>query len=274
GLPALAQGASMARQLLLSASLTVFIFLGVPYALARLQGVSIAGGFQIRKTGALSLAAAIILGISLAPLAYELIIASRELNIATLSDTQLRQFMHRLQEIVGQWRELHPLAILIPLAIVPAVCEEWFFRGYLLGALRGRAAAWFAIGATALIFGLFHASLGGIIILERVLSSTALGLVLGWLCWTSRSVLPGMVLHALNNSLMLSLAYWGDGLKSLGLDVENQQHLPLLWIAGAAALTAVGLLLAYLGRRPDASIAISSENPLKPLAAPPEPNAG
>ena len=138
GLPALFRDASMARQLLLAGSLTVFIFFIVPLLLARWQGVSIVGGFQLRGASWLSFAAGIIFGCSLAPLAYELIIGSRELSIATLSDVQLRQFMQQLQEIVGQWRELHPLAILVPLAIVPAICEEWFFRGYLLGALRGR----------------------------------------------------------------------------------------------------------------------------------------
>jgi membrane protease YdiL (CAAX protease family) len=257
----------MAHQLTLSGLLTVFIFLVVPYTLARFQGVSMLGGFQLRGASWLSFLAAIILGGSLAPLAYELIIASREFGIATLSDLQLRQFMQRLQEVVGQWRELHPLAILIPLAIVPAICEEWFFRGYLLGALRGRAPAWFAIGMTAVVFGLFHASLGGVIMVERVLSSAALGLVLGWLCWTSKSVVPGMILHALNNGLMLSLAYWGEGLKTLGLDVEDQQHLPLAWLATAAGLTAVGLALVYFGRRPDAPIVPALEKTLEPLAA-------
>jgi ABC-2 type transport system permease protein/sodium transport system permease protein len=273
GAPALFRESSMAAQLFVAAGLTAVIFFAAPWLVARWQGVAIGSGFQLRRASAWSFLAAAILGCSLAPLAYELIIVSRELSLATLSDAQLRQFMERLQAVVGQWRELHPLAILVPLAIVPAICEEWFFRGYLLGALRGRAPAWFAIGATAILFGLFHASLGGVIMVERVLSSTALGVVLGYLCWTSRSVLPGMILHALNNGLMLSLAYWGDGLKSLGLDVQDQQHLPPAWIATAAVATAVGLLFAWLGRRADASLSPAAQ-PIQPLTAPPEPNAG
>jgi membrane protease YdiL (CAAX protease family) len=253
--------------------LTVTVFLCVPLILAKWQGVSIRSGFQLRSASWLSFLAAAILGCSLAPLAYELIIVSRELGIGTLSDPQLQQFQQRLAEIVAQWQALHPLAILIPLAVVPAICEEWFFRGYLLGALRGRAPAWLAIAATAIVFGLFHASLGGVIMVERVLSSTALGLVLGWLCWISRSVFPGMLLHALNNGLLLSLAYWGDGLKSLGLDVQDQQHLPLKWLLAAAVLTAIGLLLAYFGRRNDTIVRIPSDEHLSaPVAVPTQPN--
>jgi ABC-2 type transport system permease protein/sodium transport system permease protein len=275
GLPTMLRGLAMPTQLMLAGTLTITIFFAAPYLLARWQGVSLAGGFQLRRASWFSLVAAIVLGGSLAPLAYELIIVSRELGVATLSDRQLRDFMSRLQEVIAQWRELHPLAIVVPLALVPAVCEEWFFRGYLLGSLRGRAPAWLAIGATAVVFGLFHASLGGVIMVERVLSSAALGLVLGWLCWSSQSVFPGMILHAINNSLMLSLAYWGEGLKALGLDVRDQQHLPPSWLAAAVVLTAMGLALSYFGRRPLASSDPISGEPLPaPRSAPPEPHVG
>jgi ABC-2 type transport system permease protein/sodium transport system permease protein len=275
GLPSMLQGLSMPMQLLLAGTLTLTIFFATPCLIARWQGVALASGFQLRRASWLSFLAGVVLGFSLAPLAYELIIGSRELGIATLSDRQLREFMSRLQEVVTQWHELHPLAILVPLAIIPAVCEEWFFRGYLLGSLRGRAPAWLAIGATALAFGLFHASLGGVIMVERVLSSAALGLVLGWLCWSSQSVFPGMILHAINNGLMLSLAYWGDGLKSLGLDIRDQQHLPPSWLAAAVVLTAIGLALSYIGRRPVVSSATIAGTPMPaPLPAPPEPHVG
>ena len=111
--------------------------------------------------------------------------------------------------------------------------------------------------------------------IERVLSSTVLGLVLGWLCWTSKSVLPGMALHALNNGLLLSLAYWGDGLKSLGLDVEDQRHLPPVWLAGAAGLTGIALALTYLGHRHDVLLDIPTGPPVEPsVPTPAEPNAG
>jgi hypothetical protein len=82
-------------------------------------------------------------------------------------------------------------------------------------------------------------------------------------CWTTRSVLPGMLLHALNNAFVVALAYWGDGFKSLGWDAEGQMHLPAIWLAAAAAAAAIGAGLVYLGRRP----AIIPPLPASPLAA-------
>ena len=89
-----------------------------------------------------------------------------------------------------------------------------------------RLPAWGAIGLSAAIFGLFHASAGGLIAVERILSSTLLGVALGALCWTTRSVFPGVVLHAVSNSMMISLMYLADQLGSWGYDVDRQRYLP------------------------------------------------
>jgi membrane protease YdiL (CAAX protease family) len=205
---------------------------------------------------------AIILGAALAPLAYELIIVSQTLGIAALGEQELADKAPLVQRLVAQWRELPPALVITAIAIVPALVEELFFRGYFLGAMRGRLPAWLAIVFTALLFGLFHASVGGLIATERVLSSMALGIGLGWVCWTTRSVIPGMFLHAINNGLVVSLAYWGDGLKSLGIDVDGQRHLPIEWLAGALLTACVGAALVYLGRR----IAVNPRLPPSPLA--------
>src|SRR5205807_1460407 len=136
-----------------------------------------------------------------------------------------------VEALVERFQAMSPLVVILALAIVPAICEEWFFRGYLLGTLRGRLSAEAAIGSTAVVFGLFHASFSGVIVIERVASSALLGLVLGWICWTTRSVFPGMIMHALNNALMLSLVFAADWLKAHGWDTANQRYLPLPLVA-------------------------------------------
>jgi sodium transport system permease protein len=253
----------MATQLLAGAVMLAALFGVVPLLIASYQGVAIIRGFQFHRPPMLGLVGAAVLGIATAPLAYELIILSQSLGIATLSEQDLADKSPLVQRLVAQWRTLPPALVLACIAIIPAVVEELYFRGYLLGAMRGPLPAWLAIAFTALVFGLFHASVGGLIATERVLSSMALGIVLGWVSWTTRSVLPGMLLHALNNSLVVGLAYWGDGLKSLGIDVEGQRHLPAAWLVGAVAAAAVGAGIVFLGRR----AAASPLQPASPLAA-------
>jgi membrane protease YdiL (CAAX protease family) len=253
----------MATQLIAGAVMLAVLFGVVPLLIARYQGVAIGPGFQLRRPPILGVVGAIVLGVATAPLAYELIILSQSLGIATLSEQDLADKSPLVQRLVAQWRTLPPALVLACIAVVPAIVEELYFRGYLLGAMRGPLPAGLAIVFTALVFGLFHASVGGLIATERVLSSMALGIVLGWVCWTTRSVLPGMLLHGVNNSLVVGLAYWGDGLKSLGIDVEGQRHLPAAWLVGAMAAAAVGAGIVFLGRRP----AVSPPLPASPLAA-------
>ncbi len=252
----------MATQLVAGAVMLAVLFGVVPLAMAKWQGVALTSGFQLRPGPLLGFLGALVLGAAAAPLAYELIIVSQALGIATLSEQDLAEKTPLVQRLVGQWRALPPALVFAAIAIVPAVAEELFFRGYLLGAMRGRLPAALAIAFTAMVFGLFHASVGGIIATERVLSSMALGIALGWVCWTTRSVIPGMFLHAINNGIVVSLAYWGDGLKSLGIDVDGQRHLPAEWLAGAVVIAATGVAFVYLGRR----VAASPPLPASPLA--------
>ncbi len=122
------------------------------------------------------------------------------------------------------------MVILVTLAITPAVCEEFYFRGYLMGALQKAVRPATAIVVSALLFGAFHVIATSALSTERFLPSTFMGLILGWLCYRTQSVLPGMLLHATHNGLLLMVAYYKDELKSRGWGVEEQSHLPATWI--------------------------------------------
>jgi ABC-2 type transport system permease protein/sodium transport system permease protein len=170
------------------------------------------------------------------------------MGIATLGDEYLEQQQATLEAAVAQWRTLPAAAILLAFAVVPAVCEELFFRGYLLAALRPRMNAWAAVGLSSLIFGVFHACVGGVVQVEHVLGSTFLGLALGWVAWQSRSVLPGMLLHGLNNGIMLSIVYYKPQIQQLGWDLEQQRYLPAIILVPAVVGAVIGAGLIWLGR--------------------------
>lgn len=79
-----------------------------------------------------------------------------------------------------------------------AITEELYFRGLLLGAIDGRLGAAAAITASAGVFGLVHFQPAAFPTLF------ALGLVLGVLRVRTRSVWPGIGVHAANNGLALT----------------------------------------------------------------------
>jgi sodium transport system permease protein len=255
GLLGALQGIGMVAQLLASAGTTLLLFIIVPLVLARWQGVQLQGGFQLHRAAPLMFVAAVVLGCTLWPLAYDLHILCQKLGIATISDERLAEHRPALMTLIERLRAVPPWIVLLSLAVAPAIGEELFFRGYLLGALRGGLPAWAAIALTGAAFGLFHAFVGGLWAVERILSSTFLGLVLGWVCWKSGSVFPGMALHVLHNALMISLIYFGPSLQAWGWDVEGQEYLPnpLLVVATVAAAAAISTLVALQSAVPIAA---------------------
>jgi len=95
-------------------------------------------------------------------------------------------------------------ALLAVFALLPAVCEEMLFRGFLQGGLT-RLLERPAMGviASALVFGLFHLDPW------RFVGITVLGLFLGSLRCVTGSLVPAVVAHASNNVISISLAASG-----------------------------------------------------------------
>ena len=88
----------------------------------------------------------------------------------------------------------------LSLCLVPAVTEELFFRGALQGLLRPSGSA-AAIFGPALLFGLLHLDLA------QGLTAFICAVFLGWLAERSGSILPGMLLHFINNTLAFLTLY-------------------------------------------------------------------
>jgi sodium transport system permease protein len=87
---------------------------------------------------------------------------------------------------------------LLYFTLVPAVCEELAFRGFILSGLERGHRTRTAILLSAFLFGFMHVLLS---LFQQLFNATLLGLVLGLLAVRSRSIVPGIVFHALNNAL-------------------------------------------------------------------------
>ena len=89
-------------------------------------------------------------------------------------------------------------------ALVPAICEEFAFRGFILSGLEHQHHTRSAILLSALMFGFLHVLLS---LFQQLFNATLLGIVLGLLAVRSRSILPGLIFHFLNNAIAVSQEY-------------------------------------------------------------------
>ena len=163
------------------------------------------------------------------------------------------EVMKQLFEQIKTMLDAIPLPVkLVSLALIPAICEELFFRGYLLTALRTGMATPLAIALSGVLFGLFHVIVMDSLFFERFVPTCFLGLILGMVCYRTGSVLPGMLLHSLHNGLLLSMSSFTQELATLGIGTQEQEHLPRLWLAGAGTIVVVATIVLVWGtRQPD-----------------------
>ena len=103
------------------------------------------------------------------------------------------------------------VGILHSCIIVPIV-EEIGFRGiFLAGLLKSRCRPWLAILITAIVFALFHMSF------VKIISTLGFGIIIGWLYWRTGSIIPGIVIHIVNNSLCIVFAFKDLSIDSLAI---------------------------------------------------------
>ncbi|RQW08328.1 CPBP family intramembrane metalloprotease, partial [candidate division KSB1 bacterium] len=126
--------------------------------------------------------------------------------------------------------QIHSLndAIIMLLAAVlsAAVFEEMLFRGLLQHTLEHFQSPAIAIIVSALFFAVAHFSLW------TAVQIMVLGLVLGYVAWKSGTILPSMMIHALNN--LFSLIMMNSPAASL--DWYHSGHVRPIWLVFAIAL--------------------------------------
>lgn len=88
------------------------------------------------------------------------------------------------------------LEIVVSLIIIPAFCEEFFFRGIVFSEYRRFGTA-NAVIVSALCFAMLHFSI------ENMFIYLFAGLLLGFVTAVSRSIIPSIALHLLSNTLSI-----------------------------------------------------------------------
>jgi len=113
-------------------------------------------------------------------------------------------------------------------ALVPALCEEVFFRGICLGVLLERLPAWAAVGLSALLFAAVHLP-------ETMPPIFLLGVLLGLCRLLTGSLWPCVAAHLLNNLLAV---WWLTARPAFLAEWFAYRH----WKLAAATAATAGLL--------------------------------
>lgn len=124
-------------------------------------------------------------------LALGTIIPSERL-VEVLQMEMPEQMMKTFEEVMKKPIGYVVIGILAPFA------EEVVFRGAILRKLLGmmdEERHWVAIAISALVFGLVHLNI------PQGIHAFLIGLLLGWMYYRTRSILPGILFHWVNNSV-------------------------------------------------------------------------
>jgi len=136
---------------------------------------------------------------------------------------------------------------LVAFALVPAVCEEVAFRGFILSGLESGHTTRSAVFYSSFLFAALHVLMS---LYQQFFNAALLGIVLGYLAVRSRSLLPGVIFHAINNGLAVVIGWPGfEAPGWLFRDTANRLF-AAPWLV-LASLASVALLWALFRAEPD-----------------------
>ncbi|MBN2475241.1 MAG: CPBP family intramembrane metalloprotease [Pirellulales bacterium] len=192
--------------------------------------------------GMMAVPAAIVLALLLHPVVNVLQIAVQSLYPINEDVLQALKGVETMLRGAPLWK------LMLVVAVMPAICEELAFRGFILSGFRHLGHKWRAIVYSAVCFGFAHA------VLQQSLMAFLVGVVIGFVAVQTGSIVPGMVFHLVHNCLPLAVGRispeqyerW-PGVRHLMSPVEGGGYLfdwPTVVVAG---LLAAGLLV-WFGR--------------------------
>lgn len=124
---------------------------------------------------------------------------------------------------LGEW-----ILLVLSTVIFAGLFEEMLFRGLLQNAFEERMDITRAVLATAVVFSFVHFNP------YWVVPIAILGVFLGVLAWKSNSILPGAVVHGVNNAVALAVTNLPEGSMN-SLEWRGHVH-PLVLLAAVGAL--------------------------------------
>ena len=209
----------------------VALFVGLPALVVWYLKLDLGKTFSLGAPDPRAWAGAIMLGAGTWVVATE--IGAWQLKIFG-TGLQLADMEATLRALFG---ELGLWQALLLVAVLPGICEEFLFRGFLLAGVRRAAGKWGTVLVVGVVFGLFH--LYGF----KLLVTSLLGMLLALVCWQTRSIWPGILVHVMHNSVAVCLVLVPGFAEALRLHTApDGAHLPAHVLIPGFAVFALGLL--------------------------------
>jgi len=218
------------------------IILAPAVLMAAVLTTSVRKGLRIRMPHWQALPVALLLGVTLHP--TYVMMASVISQLYPISE----QAIESMKPFTDQISAAPWLTVVFLMAIVPAVCEELAFRGFIFGGLLRNGGRLRAVLVTAVLFGISHG------ILQQSIAATVMGVMLGWIALRTGSVLPGILIHFISNGLSVSLAriaespWEGSSIFLTSAEAGDPGYQPM-WIVVSMAI-AITCLLYFGTQRP------------------------
>jgi ABC-2 type transport system permease protein/sodium transport system permease protein len=213
----------------------LLLCMGLPAAACWMGRIAPVAAFQLTRPPWTAWPGALLLAGAAVPAVFTITTLLRDWGLTFFDELRLTQLSAQGLQVSGAAPLTVPVVIFTLAAI--GIVEELLFRGFLFSALRAHAGRRLTIVGSAFAFGLFHY----LTMFDRLIPSTALGLLLGWVCWQTRSVVPGMLLHAAYNACLGWLLL--DFLATDGRGVNPE--MPVWWQIAMVPAAALGVFLIW-----------------------------
>jgi len=251
---------------ILNTALSVFIFLGPAIAFAWIVGrrplgyLGLTTGINAWQAGLVVILtiAAMFLGGALTTLTLKIPLSSEWLAAAKKYEDQYQDMVMAMAQMKNT-KDL--LLVFVVLACAPAIFEELFFRGMIQQFLVNWSKKPFiSILVTSIIFSAVHLSYFGF------LPRLALGMVLGYIFYYTKSIWLNILLHLVNNGYIVMALYIASRQGKLQEAIASDSEALPLYV-GVIALALICVLFVILRRvtprRTDSPTGLSF--PLKPI---------
>lgn len=180
-----------------------------------------------------------LLSILLVVLAYPTVIFLGWLNSFIPAPDWMMEAQQSMADLITKFLKTENALLLglFHIGIIPSVCEEIMFRGYVMRSLEKSKGVIFAIFVSGIIFGVFHMQI------TNILPLAALGILFAYVTYISDSIIPAMFAHFANNGGQIIMSSFYPEI--LDETVTPDTEMPFLLIFISMILTSGLLFFMY-----------------------------